>query len=75
MLFLTTRVGIEVKKTGGSFRGAARYRLTRAVAELEQEVKVRQLPLGTLEIAEGDAKTRHLAQVVSRGELYLPTRF
>jgi hypothetical protein len=35
-------------------------------------VKVRQLPLETLEIAEGEAKTRHLAQVVSRGELYLP---
>jgi hypothetical protein len=35
-------------------------------------VKVRQLPLEALEIAEGEAKTRHLAQVVSRGDLYLP---
>lgn len=47
------------------------FRLTHAVAELQQEVKVLQLPLETLGIAEGEAKTRHLAQVFSRVELYL----
>ena len=35
-------------------------------------MKVRQLPLERLEIAEGEAKTRRLAQVVSPGELHLP---
>lgn len=35
-------------------------------------MKVLQLPLETLKIAEGEAKTRYLAPVVSRVELYLP---
>jgi hypothetical protein len=45
-------------------------RLTHAVAELQQEVKVLQFPLEMLGIAEGEAKPA-LAQVVSRVELYL----
>jgi len=50
------------------------FRLTHAVAELQQEVKVLQSPLETLGIAEGETEGRHLAQVVSRVEPYIPVR-
>jgi uncharacterized protein YhaN len=50
---------------------AERDRLTATVAEFEQEVAVLQLLLETLEVAEGEAKTRYLAPVVGRVEPYL----
>jgi DNA repair exonuclease SbcCD ATPase subunit len=50
---------------------AERDRLTGAIAEMEQEAEVLQLLLDTLETAEGEAKTRYLAPVVSRVEPYL----
>ena len=50
---------------------AERDRLASAVAEFEKEAAVLQLLLETLEIAEGEAKTRYLAPVVSRVEPYL----
>jgi energy-coupling factor transporter ATP-binding protein EcfA2 len=50
---------------------AERDRLASAVAEFEKEAAVLQLLLETLEVAEGEAKTRYLAPVVSRVEPYL----
>jgi chromosome segregation ATPase len=50
---------------------AERDRLSSAVAEFEKEAAVLQLLLETLEAAEGEAKTRYLAPVVSRVEPYL----
>jgi uncharacterized protein YhaN len=50
---------------------AERDRLASAVAEFEKEASVLQLLLETLELAEGEAKTRYLAPVVSRVEPYL----
>ncbi len=51
--------------------GAERDRLASAVAEFEKEAAILQLLLETLELAEGEAKTRYLAPVVSRVEPYL----
>jgi energy-coupling factor transporter ATP-binding protein EcfA2 len=50
---------------------AERDRLTSAAAEMQQEAEVLQLLLETLDTAEGEAKTRYLAPVVSRVEPYL----
>ena len=50
---------------------AERDRLTSTVAEFEKEAAVLQLLSDTLEAAEGEAKTRYLAPVVSRVEPYL----
>lgn len=50
---------------------AERDRLASAVAEFEKEAAVLQLLLDTLEAAEGEAKTRYLAPVISRVEPYL----
>jgi chromosome segregation ATPase len=50
---------------------AERDRLASAVAEFEKEAAVLQLLLETLELAEGEAKSRYLAPVVSRVEPYL----
>lgn len=50
---------------------AERDRFASTVAEFEQEAAVLQLLLETLEAAEGEAKTRYLAPVVSRVEPYL----
>jgi hypothetical protein len=49
-------------------------RLTHAVAELQQEVKVLQFPLEMLGIAEGDAKTRPCAGRQPCGALFIPVR-
>ena len=50
---------------------AERDRLTGTIAEFEREADVLQLLLDTLETAEGEAKARYLAPVVSRVEPYL----
>jgi len=50
---------------------AERDRLTSVAAEMQQEAEVLQLLLDTLDTAEGEAKTRYLAPVVSRVEPYL----
>ena len=50
---------------------AERDRLASVVAEFEKEAAVLQLLLDALEVAEGEAKTRYLAPVVSRVEPYL----
>jgi len=50
---------------------AERDRLTGTIAEFERETDVLQLLLDTLETAEGEAKARYLAPVVSRVEPYL----
>lgn len=50
---------------------AERDRLASAITEFENEAAVLQLLLETLEVAEGEAKTRYLAPVVSRVEPYL----
>ena len=50
---------------------AERDRLASAITEFEKEAAVLQLLLETLEAAEGEAKTRYLAPVVSRVEPYL----
>jgi chromosome segregation ATPase len=50
---------------------AERDRLASAITEFEKEAAVLQLLLETLETAEGEAKTRYLAPVVSRVEPYL----
>lgn len=50
---------------------AERDRLASTVAEFEKEAAVLQLLSDTLEAAEGEAKTRYLAPVVSRVEPYL----
>jgi uncharacterized protein YhaN len=50
---------------------AERDRLTRAVAEFEKEAAVLKLLSETLEVAEGEAKTRYLTPVISRVEPYL----
>ena len=56
------------------FRGAARYRLTHAAAELEQEVRVLQLLLETLKIAQGEAKSPPCAGRQPCGVLFTPGR-
>jgi DNA repair exonuclease SbcCD ATPase subunit len=50
---------------------AERDRLTSTIAEFQEEAEVLQLLLNALETAEGEAKTRYLAPVVSRVEPYL----
>jgi len=50
---------------------AERDRFTSTIAEFQEEAEVLQLLLDTLETAEGEAKTRYLAPVVSRVEPYL----
>ena len=60
--------GVEEMLLGAE---AERDRLTNTITEFQEEVDVLQMLLDTLETAEGEAKTRYLAPVVSRVEPYL----
>lgn len=60
--------GVEEMLLGAE---AERDRLSNTISEYQEEADVLQLLLDTLETAEGEAKTRYLAPVVSRVEPYL----